>query len=218
MKIKKAIISMLILGFAGATAQAQGRGRTLMEVKKVNLEKTLRDQSWGLSAQLGAVAYTDNLGDATSRIAFGAAFDWNLNPLIREDAPTNQYLGLATGILYSHPGASDSNFLGGSESSGSNSDFLFIPLDAKIGYDITDAFRLSVRGGGNLIYRSNPSVTDIGAGTGDAGGLWKLYPNIGMDADIQLSENFSLTIRPDITLTPGNDLYVTTIGATYVGF
>jgi hypothetical protein len=164
------------------------------------------------------VAYTDNQGDATSRIAIGAALDWNLNPLIRPDSPTNQYLGLASGFLYSHPGASDSNFLGGSESSGSASDFLFIPLDLKLGYDFTDSFRLSVRGGGNLIYRSTASVSDLGAGSTDNAELWKLYPNIGIDADIQLSENFSLTIRPDITLTPGNDLYVATIGATYVGF
>ena len=215
---KSPVILMILASLVVVEAQAQSRGRTQMEVKGGGSEKTLREQSWGLSAQMGAVAYTDNQGDATSRIAFGAAFDWNLNPLIREDAPTNQYLGLATGLLYSHPGASDSNFLGGSESSGNNSDFLFIPLDAKIGYDFTDSFRLSVRGGGNLIYRSNPSVSNIGAGTGDAGGLWKLYPNIGLDADIQLSENFSLTVRPDITLTPGNDLYVATIGATYVGF
>jgi hypothetical protein len=215
---KSPVILMILASLVVVEAQAQSRGRTQMEVKGGGSEKTLREQSWGLSAQMGAVAYTDNQGDATSRIAFGAAFDWNLNPLIREDAPTNQYVGLATGFLYSHPGASDSNFLGGSESSGNNSDFLFIPLDAKIGYDFTDSFRLAVRGGGNLIYRSNPSVSDIGAGTGDAGGLWKLYPNIGLDADIQLSENFSLTVRPDITLTPGNDLYVATIGATYVGF
>jgi hypothetical protein len=189
-----------------------------MERGRLGEPETLKEQRWGLSAQLGNLTYTDNGGAAASRMTLGVGFDWNASKELRPDAPSNEYVGLSSGFLYSHPGATDANYFGASSTVGGDSNLFLIPLDLKLGYDFTDSFRLSVRGGGNLIYRSNASVSNLGAGSSGVSDLWKIYPNVGMDADFQLSPNFALTIRPDITLTPGNDLYVATLGATYVGF
>ncbi|NDG83933.1 MAG: hypothetical protein EBX52_02720 [Proteobacteria bacterium] len=203
---------------ASSAAQAERRGQTVMSYEGPKKEETLYDQRWGLTPSLGILGYTDNSGAATSRVTLGVAFDWNLENLIRSEAPRNQYVGISTGFLYSHPGASDANFFGSSSSTGSDSNLFLIPIDLKIGYALNDTIRLSVRGGGSLIYRSNASASDLGAGSNSGSDLWKIYPNVGVDADIQLAKNLMLTVRPDLTLTPGNDLYVATVGATYVGF
>lgn len=209
------VLSLVMLNFP---AFSQQRGQSVMERGREGMPETLKEQRWGLSAQLGNLTYTDNSGSAASRMTLGVGFDWNASKDLRPDAPSNEYVGLSSGFLYSHPGATDANYLGASSTVGGDSNLFMIPLDLKIGYDFTDSFRLSVRGGGNLIYRSNASVTNIGAGSSGVSDLWKIYPNVGVDADFQLSPNFALTLRPDITLTPGNDLYVATVGATYVGF
>ncbi|NDF15067.1 hypothetical protein EB061_07055 [bacterium] len=212
------LIGAAVSSLAGFPSHSQQRGQSVVERGRIGEAETLKEQRWGLSAQLGNLTYTDNSGSATSRMTLGVGFDWNASKTLRPDAPSNEYVGVSSGFLYSHPGATDANYLGASSTVGGDSNLFLIPIDLKLGYDFTDSFRLSVRGGGNLIYRSNASVSNMGAGSSGVSDLWKIYPNVGMDADIQLSSNFALTIRPDITLTPGNDLYVATLGATYVGF
>jgi len=215
---RKWILLASVLAIPSGFSFAQGRGETTMVQGPMKSEEGLRDQKWGLTPQLGMVGYTRNSGATTSRIAIGVAFDWNAESTLRPEAPKDQYIGLSTGFLYSHPGATDANFLGSSSSTGSDANLVLIPIDLKLGYQINDSVRFAVRGGGNLIYRSNAGVSDLGAGSTGSASLWKIYPNVGVDADIELSKNLLLTIRPDITLTPANDLYVATIGATYVGF
>jgi len=217
MKASTLILALISIVASGA-AQAERRGQTTLTYEGPKKEETLYDQRWGLTPSLGIIGYTDSSGAATSRATLGVAFDWNLENLIRSEAPRNQYVGISTGFLYAHPGASDANFFGSSSSAGSDSNMFLIPVDLKIGYALSDALRVSVRGGGNLIYRSNASSSDLGAGSNSTSDLWKIYPNVGVDADLQLAKNLILTFRPDLTLTPGNDLYVATVGATYVGF
>ena len=211
-------LAALLLVFTSSGAWAASTGQMRMHVGGEGQGETLRDQRWGLTSQLGGLAYTDNTGSAAGRFTLGIGFDWNVQPLLRSEAPREQYVGISSGFLYSHPGAADSDFLGTGTASGSNSNLFMIPIDLKLGYAMTDSFRFSVRGGGNLIYRSNAAATDLGPGSNSSSELWKIYPNVGVDADFQLTKNLNLTIRPDVTMTPGNDLYVATIGATYVGF
>ena len=217
MKSKTLFLAVMI-GMSLSAAQAERRGQTTMVYESPKREETLYDQRWGLTPSLGIIGYTDQSGAATSRGTIGVGFDWNAESMIRSEAPRNQYLGVSTGFYYAHPGASDANFFGSSASTGADSNLFLIPVDLKLGYAINDQVRLSVRGGGNVIYRSNASVTDLGVGSSGSSDLWKVYPNVGVDADIALSKNLILTLRPDLTLTPGNDLYVATVGATYVGF
>jgi hypothetical protein len=213
-----AVVLAVILGLQVTRAHAQQRGQTTMMHEGKPKEEALRDEKWGLTPQLGVIGYTNNTGSSTSRVTLGVGFDWNAESLIRPDAPKDQFLGISTGFTYAHPGANDANFFGSSSAAGGESNLFLIPIDLKLGTMVNDSVRFSVRGGGNLIYRSNASSTDLGAGSGSTSSLWKIYPNVGVDADIQLSKSILLTVRPDLTLTPGNDIYVATVGATFVGF
>ena len=73
------------------------------------------------------------------------------------------------------------------------------------------SFRLSLRGGGNITYRSVADAMDFGPATAGPGSRWRIYPNVG--ADFELGQ---LVIRPDLTLTPGNEVFTGTVGYNIV--
>jgi hypothetical protein len=190
-----------------------------VEEAKIPESQTMKEQLWGLSPQIGLLTYEERNNQATSRAAAGLAFDWNLSSSFWEKSNLF-YVGLSTGFIYSHIGSADSNFFGNEapalETEGAN--FLSVPVELKFGYNVSDSFRLSARGGGNIIYRSIAKSMDLGAGSDSAADLWKVYPNAGLDAEYQISENISLVARPDLTFTSGKNIFVATIGATLMGY
>ena len=194
------------------------QGRDLM------VEQTMKTQVWGLTPQIGQVSYNDPTGTYSSRATIGLGFDLNIATLAyptgdknTDNRADNFYYGINTGVLYSHTGYADSNFFGTSNSSSTGSNLVMIPADVKIGYNLTDSFRLTAQGGGNIIYRSAANSIDMGDGSASPDSLWKIYPNVGISAELQVGKNVSLIAHPDMTFTNGNNLFVATIGATIMG-
>jgi len=219
MNSKLKILAVLASVQLSTAAFAQQGMHASYEEAKIPQKQTMKEQVWGLSPQMGLFSYTDRDNQYTSRGAIGIGFDLNASPALW--AKSNLfYLGFSTGFLYSHIGSTDSNIFGnnGSNIETEGANLLSIPLDLKFGYNVSDSFRLSARGGGNLIYRSIAKSMDLGAGSGSSDELWKIYPNAGLDAEYQVSENLSLVARPDITFTPGKNIFVATIGATFMGY
>jgi hypothetical protein len=74
-----------------------------------------------------------------------------------------------------------------------------------------DAVRVSARGGGNVMYRSEGISMNVGPSTATTGKIWRIYPNIGGDLDIGLTRGLTLGFRPDYTFTPGSNIFVGTV-------
>ena len=199
--------------YAGMGAQAS------YEEARLPQEQTLKSQVWGLSPQLGLFSYTERDDNYTSRMAVGLGYDLNLAPSFWEKSNLF-FVGLKTGFLYSHIGAEDANLFGneGINPNQQGANLLSIPIDLKVGYNVTDSFRLSARTGGNIIYRSIANSMDLGAGSDSSEELWKIYPNAGLDAEFQVNKNLSLVASPDMTFTTGRNIFVATIGATIMGY
>jgi hypothetical protein len=200
-------------------AHAQTGAHASFEEAVIPQKKTMKEQVWGLSPQMGLFTYDERNGQATSRGAAGLSFDFNASSLFWEKSNLF-YVGVNSGFLYSHIGSADANFFGNNgaslETEGAN--LLSIPVDLKVGYNVSDWFRLSARGGGNILYRSIAKSMDLGAGSESSDELWKVYPNAGLDAEFQLTDNLSIMARPDVTFTTGKNIFVATIGATFMGY
>jgi hypothetical protein len=170
-----------------------------------------------LQPQVGVIGLTDAQGSGTARAALGLTADLNFARSLGQDSG-RFFVGPSTGVIYSHLDSPDSNFWG----SNSGNDFsrdanlLLIPLDLKLGYALTPSIRVAVRGGGNLLYRSVGNSLSLGDSTAvlgrDSG--WRIFPNVGGDLEIGLTRDISLMLRPDATLTPGDDFYTGTMGLT----
>jgi hypothetical protein len=216
-KIKLMTFLLYLPAFASA-APTTGSHASYEEVKLPH-EETMKSQVWGLSPQIGFFSYTDTSNNYTSRMAVGLGYDLNLAPSFWEKSNLF-FTGIATGFLYSHVGSNDANLFGnnGINPSEQGANVLTIPIDLKVGYNVSDSFRLSFRSGGNLIYRSIAKSIDLGPGSNSSDELWKIYPNAGLDAEIQVNKNFSLAARPDMTFTPGRNIFIATVGATIMGY
>jgi hypothetical protein len=208
---------MLIIGNVQA---ATGAGiQSSYEEAMLPQEQTMKSQVWGLSPQLGLFSFTERNDNYTSRFAVGLGYDLNLAPAFWEKSNLF-FVGLKTGFLYSHLGGEGSNMLGnnGPDFNQQGANLLSIPIDLKVGYHLTDSFRLSARTGGNVIYRSIAKSIDLGPGSNSSEELWKIYPNAGLDAEFQVNKNLSLVASPDMTFTTGKNIFVATIGATIMGY
>jgi hypothetical protein len=218
MKTARLIFALLVFGLISGTSFAQKRGQAVISEGMEYKEHTLKDQKWGITPQMGVLVYEDGSGSATSRATVGAAFDLNLTEAILGEDSMGTYVGLSLSGLYSHPGSSDANFFGSGANPGGGANLIQIPLDAKLGGHLTDSIRFTVRGGGNLVHRSDASSINLGAASEGTDSLWKIYPNVGLEGEFKVSSNISIMARPDLTITPGRNLFVAMVGATFLGF
>ena len=180
------------------------------------LAASLRDEVVGISPQFGAIGISDLSGSYTTRMAEGISLSFNLVPVISADLK-DYYLGVSTGVFYSHLGSNSSNFFGANANSADFSsggaNLALIPVDLKVGYNVSDRVRVSAHGGGNLTYRSVGSSADFGATTsGTDQEVWRIFPNAGADVEFTVAKDITLTARPDFTITPGNAIYMGTLG------
>jgi hypothetical protein len=181
-------------------------------------DTSIRDETLGVSPQVGVLSYTNPNGAYSARAFAGITGSFNFVPLTASPEARLWYVGVTTGVLFSHNGSSSSNFFGSnpSVSATDNSNILYIPADLKIGYNFGETFRLSAHGGGNIIYRSSSGSVNLGAGSTGDDSLWKIYPNVGGDLEWQVSKRVSILVRPDVTITPASDTLSATVGATFV--
>ena len=159
---------------------------------------------------LGALNFRDETYNTTNRGVIGVTSDIGFSQVfgvLKRDL----YAGFSTGILYSHLGSTGSSFFGTSPPSGTvggaGANLLLFPFNGKVGIYLGDTVRVSAHGGANLIYRSVPTSISIG----NYGDHWNFYPNTGLDLDIGVTKNVAVTIRPDWTITPGNNFFTGTL-------
>lgn len=185
--------------------------RTKVEVAKEE-KSGLQEEIIGIKPQVGIVNFTDVLGQDATRAAAGLTLDINL-----AEATDTLFFGPSTGVIYSHIGGADANFIGTDSQFGGNSsaNLLQVPLNGKLGINVGNAIRLSGHGGGNLVYRSAASSIRLSPeSTAQSGSDWTVFPNAGADLEFGLGGHSALILRGDYTFTSGPDMLTATIGFT----
>lgn len=221
--MKKFFPIVLLAGVSAVSAFAQEdetggayQPAPVSQATGVNMNQgNLRDESVGLKPQVGALMFHDATGNQTSRGGIGLALDFNFSKWAAPAtsvASQNIYFGLSTGGLYSHLGNPGSGFFGSNSSgtvvtNGGGANFFLFPINAKLGYNVSDNLRISGHGGGNVIYNSSPASMNFG----NTGMNWQILPNVGGDVDIGLGRSVAVTLRPDWTFTGGVGFFTGTL-------
>jgi len=226
--------------WGGGAALAQEREQTDTVTTAEASELTrgfLKDETVAVKPLVGAIAFDDTYLSATinstssltgkstnafddvdgntARMAYGLEIDWNAAPLFGEMMEKDMFFGPTVGFIYSHLGAPTSDFIGrnpDNEALGqAGSNMAVIPTNLKVGYNVAEAVRLSAHGGGNIIYRSVANSINLGDDSTGSDSLWKYYPNAGADIEFGLGQNAALSLRPDWTFAPNDDLFMGTV-------
>jgi hypothetical protein len=168
--------------------------------------------------QLGWITFNDEFAQPTSRAAIGLTADLNLLEWVTQ-TQGRFFVGPATGVIFSHVGAPDSNFFGTNSyfTFSTTANVLLIPVDLKLGYALTPDAKISFRGGGNILYQSVGNSISMGPHTFTPGhdSQWDIFLNMGLDFEYSIKEGVTLLFRPDLTFTPGEGIFTGTFG---VGF
>jgi hypothetical protein len=217
---KKKLLGFLaalpLLASVAANAADPDTSTSRMEESKLGVT-VLQDEVWAFRPQLGALEFDSPQDNSTqSRAMVGFTFDINLAKASLGSQPTRFFAGPSFGLLYSHVGTGKADFFGsGAQSQGNfkgGGNVAILPVNVKLGFNVTDTFRVSARAGGHLIYRSAANVLNLGTKSNTDSALWRIYPNAGGDFEVGLSRKVSLMIRPDLTITPEKDLFTGTLG------
>jgi hypothetical protein len=181
---------------------------------RVTEQGLLPSENIGIKPQIGLMLFSDQFTDSAARATYGFTADWNAASRINP-AWTRHFFGPSLGFFYSHLGSPTSNFFGSNPSTnygtgGANT--LLFPVNLKIGYDVTDKIRVSAHGGGNVIYRSVASSMFLGDSSAVPGSVWRIFPNFGLDGEFSVDKNLAVIVRPDLTLTPGDEIFTATVG------
>jgi hypothetical protein len=172
----------------------------------------LTNEKVGIRPQVGTLVFDDVNGDSAARAAYGLTVDVNLASAINENL-MHWYLGPSTGAIYSHLGSPGAGFFGTDQGSGlsGGANLLLIPANLKVGYNFNDYFRVAAHGGGNVVYRSIANSMFLSTSSVGGGSDWTIFPNVGADVEVGLGRNLALTLRPDVTITPENDILAATL-------
>ncbi len=205
-----ALASLVLLAGVARAADGSPPYTVQAEQDKLNANGLLREETVSVKPMVGVLAYKDALDNNTSRGAAGLSVDGNITNWFTKD-PTNFFVGPQTGAIFSHLGSPTSNFFGTSPDAGQDisggANMLIVPANLKAGYNFGNNLRVGAHGGGNVTYRSTASAINTGSSN-----QWVVYPNAGGDVDFGLAPNVSLTLRPDWTITPGNDIFSGMLG------
>ncbi|MGZ3688199.1 MAG: hypothetical protein ACXWP5_10625 [Bdellovibrionota bacterium] len=169
----------------------------------------------GILPQIGLVGYQDpTIGSFQYRAIYGFTADVDLLPAINPNLG-QFFIGPTVGFLYSHLGDPGGGLFGSTvgtvQAGQGGANLLILPVDLKVGYNMTNWARLSAHGGGNVMYQSNTGAMNVSSNSPAApSSTWSMFPNIGADLEFGMGRTV-LAIRPDFTLTPENDVYSTTI-------
>lgn len=183
------------------------------------LPTRLMDERASVKAMVGAISYADPSGTTTARNALGIDGEINLAGFWSADSVKMYYLGVSSGMYYSHLGTTGSNFWGtsGGFTSSQGSNLVLVPVDIKLGIHLAEIVRLSLYGGGNVMYRSVKSTFQTGGDSlGVANSDWSFYPNVGISAEVAVAQGVDLIARPDVTITPGVAVFDGTVGVGIV--
>jgi hypothetical protein len=181
---------------------------------RVTQQGLLPSEKIGIKPQVGLMLFGDQNANSAARATYGFTADWNAAPLINPSW-TRYYGGPSLGFFFSHLGAPSSNFFGSNPDTNNGTggaNTLLFPVNLKIGYDFTDKIRGSIHGGGNIIFRSIASSIFVGDSSSLPGSVWRIYPNVGLDGEFSVDKNLAVIVRPDLTFTPGDEIFTATVG------
>jgi hypothetical protein len=225
MKRKLTIMLALIFSISnGAYAASKGHATASRDDQVSRSEapsgmeaKTMYTQRVSLGPELGVINYTDNTGQKSARGSLGLNAEWNVANFAKLDIPRELYVGLQSGVQVAKVGPGDANFFGGGSNTATaldNATMAIAPVNAKVGYNISEKARVSAHGGANIIYRSSAGAVrlanDDPASTETA---WNVYPNVGADFEFKVGDNLGIMARPDVTLAPDESVFVGTLAA-----
>jgi hypothetical protein len=178
----------------------------------------LKNQTIGISPQLGVMVFNDAAGETSARAAYGLGIDANLAKMMNQEM-ANIYLGVSTGFIFSHLGDTGSNLFGSGTTTAAagntGANAFIIPADIKVGYNISDSFRVSAHGGGNVVYRSFGNAMSLGDSSTVPTSVWRLFPNVGADLEMAVGNSMAILLRPDLTFSPGSEIFTGTAAVSF---
>lgn len=224
--MRKATLALVFFSLAGTTpGWAQQRQQSIppesvAEIPPSQGGKSLSAEIASLKPEVGILEFTDATGGVGGRFAAGLGADVNL-VVLAKGTPYDVYYGISTGAFFAHLGDASSGFFGsgtGAAQGLSGANMALIPVDLKLGYDITDLLRVSVHGGGNVFYRSVASSMAMGVSSATTAPSWDIFPNVGGDVEWALGQSKSVAVfaRPDFTITPGVCVFLGTVGVSWI--
>lgn len=161
----------------------------------------------GLRPHIGVLDFQAAGTARRARAMIGAVAEFNFADRLLEN-PTRAHIGIQSGFLFSQVGGANSNFV----NADSGASVAVIPANIKLGYSITPGARLSLHGGGNIMYRSLPATVVLGGNTKP----WSVFPNIGADVDLDLGKSVALTLRPDFTFAGAQTVVAASVGLGFI--
>lgn len=203
------VTAAALLGTQAWAQEMETEPRVEAEAAEVT-KGMLEEEKFAIRPQAGVLVYSQPTGADQGRFATGLTIDWNLAETFWPDTIGNRWaIGPSTGLIYSHLGPPSSNFFGSDApvqvDAGAN--FFYVPVNAKIGYNVLEKFRVSLHGGANITYRSIPSTIVIG---GDPDSTTTAFPNVGADLEWGLGK-VALGLRPDVTLGTERQIFSGTL-------
>jgi len=191
--------------------------RTTVTQEEVREGGTLKSEIIGLKPQAGIITFRDDLNDRNTRFVVGMTIDANLLGSLKLKSG-KPYLGPSTGAIFSHIGASQSNFFGFDAPRGldSGSNILLLPLNLKAGWTFGENFRIAAHGGANIIYTNATQSVRIGpTGASATQEDWSSRANIGGDLEVGLGRHVGLMFRPDWTFVSDNPIFTATAAVVF---
>jgi hypothetical protein len=202
-------------------AQDRGTDEISLTTEAAATEVTrgfLKNEFIGIKPQIGGAVFNDLNDEIAGRFAFGFTVETNLAPAIN-NSWSSFFGGPVTGLIFTHLGDPASNFFGtnsGTPIGNAGSNMFIIPVNLKIGYNVLEEFRVSIHGGGNVLYRSIADSIFMGDSSSVPGVVWRLFPNVGGEMEVNVARHVAVGIRPDWTITPGNNLFVGTFVVNFL--
>jgi len=175
--------------------------QSILEVSRL-APTTLDHEMFGFAPQIGILTMQNSSGDTESRLSAGVTGEMNVVnsfPNAFKGQWRQAFLGPSVGAIFSRIGEPDATLVE-------------FPLDVKAGYHVTDNLRFSLHAGGNLTYRSNRASIVVEKAPVGNDAEWGIFPNFGGAVEWGIGSQFALILRPEVTVTPGNDFFTGTIG------
>jgi hypothetical protein len=185
-------------------------GTTAAPIVVLAPTQALEGERVGIKPQFGTLNFTNPIKGNISRAVYGGTVEFNV---IKNATPDNRlYFGPVLGFFYSAIGLPNSDFYGNNGTGFGPSDGYAeeFPVNLKLGSNLSPNFRLSLHGGGNILYRNQPITMDIGSSYYNTN--WTLLPNAGVDAEVGLGTTVGLIARPDWTFTQNGSFFTGTLG------
>ncbi len=168
-----------------------------------------------LNISPGLIDFENLEGNGETRFLTSAIVDWNLSKTMAAVQTPITY-GLESGLLFSHLGASGSNFFGAADevTTTGGGNLFIIPLNLWGGYNWNERGFVGLHTGADLYLQSNAASMSLGRTDEDGGGAANFLPNVGAKVGYTVGQNVAITLRTNWSFAPADTIFVGVIGAT----